>query len=158
MSDVLPSPFLTPESQREELLKRQNNISARLFILGAVSRLVKGQTMRGTSIPMQGFDQIRHTYVPGLRDVEDRGKTEQELSLVVIGNKKVGYFPVGRIGDADILYPYPAQYDNRKDADLLHDSARELLAAKERCMPNLSSNLLYIESDAGSAAPWKPTY
>ena len=135
--------------QRVYLAERQTQISAHLFELGVVSRLVETQRPDALRAPIAGLHQLERTFAPSIRDRRLRHATETQLSLVSIASAgdrshSMTYLRIGEIDETGTLFPLPGI--DKQDADAVYTSAQELVNDKTAgILPNLSSDLLGID-------------
>jgi hypothetical protein len=138
------------ELQRLYLSGEQTRISAHLFELGVVSRLVGTVRPEAQRAPITGLDQLDKTFVPGVRNRKVGGETARVLSLVALAHagersRSFTYLDLGQLDDVGMLYPYSTV--DVQDAEAVHGAARELMRAREEgILPDLSSTLLHVNN------------
>lgn len=156
----MAEPFPTPpqgnfELQQEYLDGLQAEISQRLFISGAASRIMGDETpKRGSKTDLTGLAQLDITFVPAYHVVQSDEHTERALQLVAIAesttpqdsiSRSFTYREVGRVDNADTLFPDPSV--DPTDAEEVHRAAQELERARDDgTLPSLRADLLTINN------------
>lgn len=153
MSEQAPAPGKgNYELQQEFLASEQARISAELFEKGVASRLVAALKHRsGAQFDVEGIAQLDNQFLPSLGMINDRGRRERQLSMVTVStnphdqSRAYSYFRLGRIDDANILFPYPDVPAD--DAEVVLQAALELDRLRsDGILPNLSLNLLSVDN------------
>jgi hypothetical protein len=136
------------ELQQIYLTAAQQRISANLFELGVVSRLLYGaKADAGAALPT-GLDQLDRVFVPSLHARRTGDTPERELSLTGIaaqanGSRNYSIRVLGTLDQAYILSPYPGI--DPADAEMVNEAAQELVAARDTgILPDLGASLVRI--------------
>jgi hypothetical protein len=138
------------EYQQAYLSARQREISARLFGLGVVSRLISALPREGAGNSLEGLNQL-DKFVPYLAVRPDEHSASM-LSLVAITledqeQRAFTHMNVGMLSPADILYPFDKVTPG--DAEAVHDAARGLIQARdEGILPTLDPTLTSVQNPA----------
>lgn len=149
------------ELQQQYLGGLQAEISQRLFISGAASRIMGDETpKRGAKTDLTGLAQLDVTFVPAYHVVQTDEHTERALQLVAIAegttpqdgtSRSFTYREVGRVDNTGTLFHDPAV--DATDAEAVHQAAQELDQARDDgTLPNLRADLLAINNPRTSIA------
>ena len=144
--------------QQELLSSIQGEISNRLFVSGAASRIIDAKKPHlGAKTDIEGLDQLGKLFVPSVALTRNsNGRTERTLSLAVLTtddemkSRTFGYINLGAIDEQNFLYPHPgipsdgawAVYTEAVMLERLKNGSE----TEPSTLPNLEPSLLGIEN------------
>ncbi len=144
------------EMQQDLLKSLQYEISERLFVSGAASRIVEAvPPLIGAKTDTEGVEQLDKIFVPALNNKRVDDRVEKVLSLAVItespnNGRSFGYTKLGEIDEQGFMHVSPGIPED--DAWIVFNEAQELEKLKTGdeatppMLPELSGSLLLINN------------